>query len=124
MSKLLLNLRLVLDEEADEVRSMLAAHRIEFYETKPSRWGISHGGIWITHDQDVEQAKALMADYQRQRQARVRAEHEAAQLEGTAETFTDIVRAQPGRVLMIVLAIACLLGLVALPAIWIWLTGH
>ena len=37
MSKLLLNLRMVLDDEADDVRAMLDANRIEFYETQPSR---------------------------------------------------------------------------------------
>ena len=47
MSKLLLNLRMVLEDEADDVRAMLEAHRIEFYETRPSRWGVSHGGIWV-----------------------------------------------------------------------------
>ena len=117
MSKLLLNLRMVLDDEADDVRAMLATHRIEFYETQPSRWGISHGGIWVTHDADIVEAKRLMAEYQLQRQARVRAENEAARRDGTAETFGDVFRAEPRRVLMILLAIACLLGLVALPVL-------
>lgn len=117
MSKLLLNLRMVLDDEVDDVRVMLKSNAIEFYETQPSRWGISHGGIWITHDADIVEAKRLMADYQRERQTRVRSENAAARRDGTAETFADVFRAQPGRVLMIVLAIVCLLGLVALPAL-------
>lgn len=117
MSKLLLNLRMVLDDEADDVRAMLDANRIEFYETQPGRWGISHGGIWVTHDQDIAQAKRLMAEYQAQRQARVRAENEAARRDGSAQTFADVLRAEPGRVLMILLAIVCLLGLVALPVL-------
>ncbi len=120
MSKLLLNLRNVLDEEADEVRALLQAHRIEFYETQPSRWGISHGGIWISDDGDVVQAKRLMADYQAQRQVRVRAENEAARLDGSAETFAQILREQPGRVLLTALAIVALLGLVALPVWLLW----
>lgn len=117
MSKLLLNLRMVLDDEADDVRTLLDVNRIEFYETQPSRWGISHGGIWVTNDADMVEAKRLMADYQRQRQARVRAENEAARRDGTAETFLDVLRAEPGRVLMIVLAIAFMLLLVALPVL-------
>ncbi|MGV8932232.1 MAG: DUF6164 family protein, partial [Luteimonas sp.] len=44
MSKLLLNLRQVLDDEADDVRAFLDAHQLEYYETTPSRWGISYGG--------------------------------------------------------------------------------
>ena len=116
MSKLLLNLRNVLDDEADDVRAMLQAHRIEFYETQPSRWGISHGGIWVSDDGDVAQAKRQMADYQAQRQARVRAENEAARRDGSAETFAQVLREQPGRVLLTALAIVVLLALVALPA--------
>lgn len=118
MSKLLLNLRNVSEDEADDVRAFLEAHDIAFYETRPSRWGVSHGGIWVTVDTDVAEAKRLMADYQRQRQARVRAEREQALRDGTAETFAGIVREQPLRVLLTLLAIVCLLGLVALP---VWL---
>ncbi|GAB2613223.1 DUF6164 family protein [Novilysobacter erysipheiresistens] len=117
MSKLLLNLRYVLDDEIEHVRAMLDEHRIEYYETQPSRWGISHGGIWIREDGDLPRAKQLMADYQAKRQTRVRAENEAARRDGTAETFMDVVRAQPLRVLLIALAILVLLGLVALPAV-------
>ena len=114
MSKLLLNLRMVLEDEADDVRAMLEAHRIEFYETQPSRWGISYGGIWVTHDQDIAQAKALMADYQSQRAVRAREERATAMREGTADTFASALRREPVRVLLTLLAILALLGLVAL----------
>jgi hypothetical protein len=121
MAKLLLNLRHVPDDEADDVRAFLKAHAIEFYETRPSRWGISNGGIWVTRNADIVEAKRLMADYQQQRQVRVRAEHARARQEGTAETFADIVREQPLRVLLTLVAIVFLLGLVALP---VWLLQH
>src|SRR3546814_21043527 len=62
-----------------------------------------------------------MADYQKQRQARVRAEREQALRDGTAETFADIVRQQPLRVLLTLVAIVFLLGLVALT---VWLLPH
>ncbi len=117
MSKLLLNLRNVLEDEADDVRALLQRHRIEFYETQPSRWGISYGGIWVSDDGDVAEAKRLMAEYQGQRQARVRAETEAARRDGTAETFGTVLREQPGRVALTALAILVLLGLVALPVV-------
>jgi hypothetical protein len=114
MSKLLLNLRMVLEDEADDGRAMLDAHRIEYYETRPSRWGVSHGGIWVTHDQDIVQARQLMAEYQAQRRQRVRDERAAALRDGTAETFAGILRREPLRVVSTVLAILALLGLVAL----------
>jgi uncharacterized protein DUF6164 len=114
MSKLLLSLRMVLEDEVEDVREMLDAHRIEFYETRPSRWGISYGGIWVTHDQDIVQAKALMAAYQAQRRERVREEQAAAVRDGTAETFASVLRNEPRRVVLSLLAILALLGLVAL----------
>ncbi|WP_202842756.1 DUF6164 family protein [Luteimonas saliphila] len=116
MAKLLLNLRHVPDDEADDVRALLEAARIDYYETRPGPLGISAGGIWVRSDDDVPEAKRRMAEYQRERALRVRAEHAQARREGTAETFSDLVRAQPLRVLVIVVAIALLLGLMALPA--------
>lgn len=118
MSKLLLNLRHVPDDEADDVRAMLEEHGIAFYETEPSMWGISAGGIFVTEDAAVVEAKRLMADYQDRRRTRVRAEYAASRRDGTADTFWTVLRAEPARVALTVLAILFLLGLVALP---VWL---
>ena len=116
MSKLLLNLRNVPDDEADDVRAMLDTHGIAFYETRPSPWGISSGGIWVSEVADFAEAKRLMADYQQRRGERVRAEYAAAKRSGTAETFASVLREQPGRVVLVSLAILFMLALVALPA--------
>lgn len=115
MSRLLLNLRNVPDDEADDVRALMDANRIAFYETRPSMWGISAGAIFVTEDASILEAKRLMAGYQEQRRIRARAEYAAAVRDGTAETFCSLLRAEPGRVLLTLLAIAFLLGLVALP---------
>lgn len=117
MSKLLLNLRHVHDDEAHEVRAMLESNGIAFYETPRSSWGISAGGIYVTDDDNVAEAKRLMAEYQVQRRARVRTEREAAVRAGTAETFWTVLRREPLRVVLTALAIVFLLGLVALPAV-------
>jgi hypothetical protein len=120
MSKLLLNLRDVPDDEADDVRGFLDSGGIDYYETRPSRWGISAGGIWIRDDDDVAEAKRLMSEYQRERQARAREERAEAERNGTAETFADVLRKQPLRVALTVITIALLLGLVAVPALLLW----
>ena len=117
MPKLLLNLRNVPDDEADDVRAMLDAGRIEFYETTASMWGISAGGIWVSEDTAFADAKRLMAEYQLQRGVRAREAHAAAKQAGTAETFGMVLRAEPGRVALLVLAVIFVLGLMALPAI-------
>ena len=117
MSKLLLNLRNVPEDEADEVRTLLDAHGIAYYETRSSMWGISAGGIFVTDDDAVAEATRLMAGYQEHRGTRARAEYAAALRDGTAETFWTALRAEPGRVVLTLLGIVFLLGLVALPVI-------
>lgn len=116
MAKMLLNLRHVPEDEADDVRAFLDAHRIAWYETKPGLFGISLGAIWVKHDSDITEAKRLMADYQTRRQAMVRAGHEAARRDGTAETFASLLRERPAWVLLRVLGIILLVALMGLPA--------
>ena len=111
MSKLLLNLRNVPGEEADDVRAMLEANAIAYYETPPSIWGISAGGIFVTQDASIGEAERLMADYQQQRQDRARAEHAAAVRAGTAATFRSQLRDQPLRIALAVLGIVAALAL-------------
>jgi hypothetical protein len=120
MAKLLLNLRDVPDDEADDVRGFLDSGGIGYYETQPSWWGISGGGIWIREDGDVAEAKRLMAKYQRERQARAREARAEAERSGTAETFIDVLRTQPLRVALTLITIALLLALMAVPALLLW----
>lgn len=117
MSRLLLNLRNVPDDEADDVRALLDAKRIAFYETTPGPWGISAGGIWVTDDADFADAWRAFDEYEQQRRDRVRAEYAAAKRAGMAETFLDVLRADPLRVALALLGILFALGLVALPVI-------
>jgi hypothetical protein len=115
MSRLLLNLRNVPDDEADDVRAMLDNLQIAFYETRPSIWGISAGGIWVTEDAAYAEARHAMDNYQQQRRDRARAAHAEAKRAGTAETFLTMLRADPVRVVVSVLGILFVLVMVALP---------
>ena len=117
MAKLLLNLRNVPDDEADDVRALLDDHGIAYYETSPGFWNISLGGIWVREDAAFAEAKRVMAEYQAQRAVRVRAENEAARQDGTAGTFWTVLRNEPVRVLSAVLGIIFAIALVALPAL-------
>src|SRR5690554_7850067 len=94
MAKLLLNLRHVPDDEADEVRALLERNEIAFYETRPSLWGVSAGGIWISRDADMAVAKRLFAEYQERRRATARAEYEAARRAGSITAWSAF-RAHP-----------------------------
>jgi hypothetical protein len=115
MAKLLMNLRNVPDDEADDVRAMLDEHQIAFYETRPSIWGVSAGGIWVTEDAAFADARRAMDVYQHQRATRARADYAAAKRAGTADTFVSLLRADPARVLLRVLGILFALGLVTIP---------
>lgn len=115
MANLLLNLYQVPDDEADDVRELLARNRIAFYETEPSRWGISHGGIWISNDDEIAQARQVVAEYQAQRGERVRAEQAAARHDGSAPTLWTVLRQQPIRVTLMLLGILFALALIVLP---------
>ena len=118
MSTLLLNLRGVPDDEADDVRRFLDSAGIGYYETEPTLWGTA-GGIWID-DRDVAQAKRLMAEYQHERRARARAERAEAEHNGSAETFVDELRTRPLQVALTGIGIALLLGLMAVPVLLLW----
>ena len=123
MAKLLLNMKMVPEDEADDVRGFLRAHAIGFHETRPSRWGISHGGIWISDDADYPRARRLMDEYQAARQARAKADRAQALDDGSAETFADVLRREPGRVAAVMAGILVLLALVALPVVMLWRAG-
>lgn len=120
MAKLLLNLRNVPDDEADDVRAFLDEHGIAYYETSPGFWNISLGGIWVREDGDFPEARRLMAEYQAQRGARVRAENEAARRDGTLGSVWTMLRDEPARVLLAVFGILFALALVGLPVLLIW----
>lgn len=115
MARLLLNLRNVPDDEADEIRSLLEASRIEFYETPPSRWGISAGRIWVGDRDTAARAEVLLAEYQRERQVRARDLHRAAVRQGSAKTVWRLVRERPLSAVGVLLVIVFIIVILLLP---------
>ena len=47
MSKLLFKMRHVPEDEAQEVRELLASNKIEFFETFAGNWGVSMPALWL-----------------------------------------------------------------------------
>jgi hypothetical protein len=117
MSRSLLNLRHVPDDEADEIRALLGEAGVAFYETRPSAFGISAGAIWVSDEADVERARTLLARYQEERRTRARAELEQARREGRAPTLLDNLKAEPLHALLVLAGVLLMLGMVALPVI-------
>ena len=91
MAKLLFNLRNVSAEEADEVRALLDAQAIAYYETGAGLLGISVPALWLRDEQDFSRARQLLDDYQQARQTRIRAAYELARQRGGSPHAVAIV---------------------------------
>lgn len=102
MAKLLFRLRHVPDDEAEEVRLLLAAHELDVYETDAGNWGISMPALWLQDDERYEEACALLEQYQRERAERVRAEYETLKEQGDEPSLLSSLRARPLRFLLYV----------------------
>lgn len=99
MPVLLFKLNGVPEDEADDIRELLKAHGIEFYETSAGRFGISLAAIWLRDDSaDLARARQLIDAYQDERAQRARSEYAALREAGRNETLWDRLRLQPLRV--------------------------
>lgn len=115
MPKLLLNLRQVPEDECIDVLRLLEQAEIEHYMTPASRWGISHGGIWLVDESDWPRGKQLFDQYQAER--RERARHELAG-DPTA-TLGFRLRNEPLRMLVLLALLLLAVGLSILPFVWL-----
>ena len=119
MSILLINLRHVSDDEADEVLDLLEEHGIDFYETPATRWGISAGGIWLRDETDHERVRRLLDEYQARRLEAAREAEAERRRKGTQDTFAQMVRRNPARVVLYLLIIGVLLYFSIRPFFWL-----
>lgn len=116
-----MNLRHVPDDEAAAVRELLDAHAIDWYEIAPNRWGVSSGAIWVRDDDEQPRAKALLAQFQAERQRSARANYAQSLRDGSAATLLGVIRDEPLRVLLMLACVVLMLGLAALPVILVGL---
>lgn len=100
MSRLLIKLRDVPDDEIQEIRHLLREHRIDFYETEAGPWGISAPAIWVNDEHQYDRAKALMDNYQENRFREKRAEYEKLRRARQHRTFLQNLLENPLRVIL------------------------
>jgi len=118
MAELLFKLHQVPEDEAEEVRQLLAQNAIATYETQAGFWGLGVSAIWLVDADQLASAKALLADYQAERSARQQALKAEQQARGEApSSLWQRFRHQPIRVLLMLLAVVFVLGLSILPFI-------
>jgi len=111
MSALLFRLKNVPDDEAEEIRNLLANNLIEFYETSAGNWGISFAGIWVKDAARLVEAKALIEEYEKERLIRVKMEYEQQVKEGRERTVIDVIKENPIRFIIYIAVIALILTL-------------
>jgi hypothetical protein len=103
MPVLLFKLRDAPADEVEDVRALLRAKEIEFYETQAGMWGIGAAAIWLHDESRRDEARSLLDAYQTERAARVRSEYEALRRDGKLQSLWDRLRARP---------LAALIGLI------------
>lgn len=113
MARRILNLRGVTIEEAEGLRQALEAGGVEFYETPPSAFGISAGGIWIRHDEEFDRAKEIFDAFQHAFAAEARENH-------APESLADYARRNPGRVAGYTAAALAVLLVMFWPVLHLW----
>lgn len=117
MARLLLNLRHVPEDEAEEVQALMRQHGIACYATPPGPFRISAGGIWIKHDADYPRARELMDDYQQARAASARQSWQEARASGQAATLWSVIRHQPLKVLLLLAGVIFVLAFFFAPLV-------
>lgn len=108
-------LRSVPDDEANEIRSLLHEKEIEFYETNNGNWGISLPAIWVHDKNEAKKAKALIENYQQERQQRAQTEWQAQEERGENPTIWDRFKASPLQFISYIIMIIVVAYITLLP---------
>ena len=91
MAVLIFRLNGASDEEAQDIRDLLADNALDNYETSAGRWGVSVAGLWLVNDNDKTRARELIDAYQLERQRYF----EQLKIETPPETFSDRLKQSP-----------------------------
>ncbi|MCW8876196.1 MAG: DUF6164 family protein [Kangiellaceae bacterium] len=109
MAKLLFKLNGVPDDEADEIREVLDGNEIDYYETSAGSWGLSFAGIWLKQEDQFEQARSLIDEYQEQRYHKVQTERRIKIESGEYPTYWQSVLHSPIKILLVLAFVSAVL---------------
>ncbi len=119
MSKLILKLRNVPEDETAEILTLLDQHQVLYTVTEASSWGISPAAIWLTDETDAPRVRKLLDDYGQERAQRSRTAWLQAVARGEAETWIDRFKRRPFVLSLYWLGIAAMIALMLLPFFWL-----
>ena len=105
------------DDEAEEIRELLAGNEIDYYETPNSKWGVSTAALWLKNEKQLKKANFLIEKYQTERAYRAREEYEKLKREGKNETIADKIKQNPIKVIFYLALIITILYLSIKPFI-------
>ena len=94
---MLFKLRFVPEDEAQDIRELLADNEIDYYETSAGVMGISMPALWLKTESQLEIAKKLIDDYQDQRAHLAQSEYNTQKEDGTNKSILDLFKEDPGR---------------------------
>ena len=115
MAKLIFKLKSVSDDEADDIKNLLAENKIEFYESPAGNWEISMHALWLNDEAKYAQAKQLIDEYQVRRSQRMRLETQQKIEQGEHETFIQRLLNKPVQFLITLAIIVFILYFSIMP---------
>ena len=111
MAILLFSLRHVPDDEAADIRELLEENHIDYYETNAGNWGISMPAIWLRDEQQHEQARHLINEYQELRRITIQEEYTRMKESGVAPSFLKNLWHYPAQTVLFIAAMVLVLYL-------------
>jgi len=115
MAVQLIRLRGVHEDEALELRELLEANNIDYYETPAGNWGVSMPAIWLRDENELPRARSLLKNYQQQRAVRVRGEYQKLKQAGEHRTFWRELKSRPMRVVAYLTIVAIIVYFSTIP---------
>jgi len=115
MAKLIFKLRDVPEDEAQDIRDLLNNSNIPFYETHAGNWGIGMAGVWLKEDNQVQQATALIEDYEAERQMKMQQENALLHENGQRPSLLTNIRHSPLRFFVYVFSIVVIVYISVAP---------
>ncbi len=119
MARLLFRLAQVPDDEAQDIRELLAGNDIAYYETDAGFWRVGVDAIWLRDEAQLDRAQALILAYQQERRDRQQASYAELISQGQAPSAWRLFLSQPFRYMGLLLAIVFVLMLTLLPFIFL-----
>jgi hypothetical protein len=115
MAALLFKLNNVPEDEAADIRQLLAEHDFHTYETQAGFWGLGVSAIWLVDKSQLRDARALIDDYQAKRSREQREAYAEREARGEVPTLASKIASNPLRFLAMIIAIIVVLGISIIP---------